>query len=96
MEATVRELNQHTADVLARVEERGFAISPRQGDVFVGPGGAVVLARARGARRLPPGAHLDARVALLKNYREDIEQTFRDYKKFRTETKITVVGEESR
>jgi len=39
---------------------------------------------------------LGARVALLKNYHEDIEQTFRDYKKFRTETKITVVGEESR
>jgi len=39
---------------------------------------------------------VDARVALLKNYREDIEQTFRDYKKFRTETKITVVGEGSR
>jgi len=37
---------------------------------------------------------LDARVALLKNYRENIEQTFRDYKKFRTETKITVVGEQ--
>lgn len=36
---------------------------------------------------------LDAKVALLKTYREDIEQTFRDYKKFRTDTKITVVGE---
>ena len=36
---------------------------------------------------------LDARVALLKNYREDIEQTFRDYKKFRTHSKITVMGE---
>jgi hypothetical protein len=40
--------------------------------------------------------HFDARVALLKNYDEDIEQTFRDYKKFRTDTKITVLGEESR
>lgn len=39
---------------------------------------------------------LDARVALVKNYREDIEQTFRDYKKFRTESKITVMGEENR
>ncbi len=39
---------------------------------------------------------LNARVALLKNYREDIEQTFRDYKKFRTDSKITVVGEEKR
>ncbi len=36
---------------------------------------------------------MDARVALVKNYREDIEQTFRDYKKFRTESKITAVGE---
>ena len=33
---------------------------------------------------------LDAKLALLKNYREEVEQTFRDYKKFRTETKITV------
>jgi len=40
--------------------------------------------------------HLDARVALFKNYIEDVEQTFRDYKKFRTDTKITVVGVESR
>ena len=36
---------------------------------------------------------LDAKLALLKTYREDVEQTFRDYKKFRTETKMTVVGE---
>jgi len=36
---------------------------------------------------------MDARVALVKNYREDIEQTFRDYKKFRSESKITAVGE---
>jgi hypothetical protein len=38
---------------------------------------------------------VDAKVALLKNYREDIEQTFSDYKKFRSETKITVLGETS-
>ena len=31
-----------------------------------------------------------------KNYGEDAEQTLRDYKKFRTDTKITVVGEEGR
>jgi len=37
--------------------------------------------------------HVDVRLALLKNYNEDVEQTFRDYKKFRTDTKITVVGE---
>jgi hypothetical protein len=39
--------------------------------------------------------HFDARVALFKSYDEDIEQTYRDYKKFRTDTKITVVGEEN-
>lgn len=37
--------------------------------------------------------HVDVRVALLKNFNEDIEQTYRDYKKFRTDTKFTVVGE---
>lgn len=37
--------------------------------------------------------HVDVRVALLRNFNEDIEQTFRDYKKFRTDTKFTVVGE---
>jgi hypothetical protein len=35
-------------------------------------------------------AHVDVRLALVKNYNEDLEQTFRDYKKFRTDTKITV------
>ncbi|MGO9863803.1 MAG: hypothetical protein ACLPLR_09355 [Terriglobales bacterium] len=40
--------------------------------------------------------HFDARVALLKSYDEDVELTFKDYKKFRAETKITVVGEETR
>jgi hypothetical protein len=34
---------------------------------------------------------LDARVALLKGYNIDGDQTFRDYKKFRTSAKI--VGE---
>jgi hypothetical protein len=37
--------------------------------------------------------HLDARVALLKSYDEDVDQTYREYKKFRTNTKITVMGE---
>ncbi len=37
--------------------------------------------------------HIDLRLALLKSYDEDMEQTFRDYKKFRADTKITVVGE---
>lgn len=36
---------------------------------------------------------LDAKVALIKTYREDIDQTFRDYKKFRVESKITAVGD---
>src|ERR1700674_1069148 len=38
--------------------------------------------------------HFDACVALFKSYDEDVEQTYRDYKKFRTDPKITVVGEE--
>lgn len=33
-------------------------------------------------------AKIDVRVALLKNFDVDLEQTFRDYKKFRTSTKI--------
>ena len=37
--------------------------------------------------------HIDIKLALLKNYNEDVEQTYRDYKKFRTDTKIMVVGE---
>jgi hypothetical protein len=40
--------------------------------------------------------HLDARLALLKSYNLDVEQTYREYKKFRTDTKITPVWEESR
>ena len=38
--------------------------------------------------------HVDVRLALFKNYNEDVKQTYRDYKKFRAETKITVLGEE--
>lgn len=37
--------------------------------------------------------HVDVRLALLKNFNVDVEQTFRDYKKFRSESRITVVGE---
>ncbi|MBI3476710.1 MAG: hypothetical protein HY010_13340 [Acidobacteria bacterium] len=37
--------------------------------------------------------HADIRLALVKNYDVDVEQTFRDYKKFRTESTFTVVGE---
>lgn len=36
---------------------------------------------------------VDARVALLKNFNEDIDLTYRDYKKFRTDTRIVGVGE---
>src|SRR5215469_10265594 len=36
---------------------------------------------------------LDARVALVKGFRLDGEQSFRDYKKFRTSAKIVGVGE---
>jgi hypothetical protein len=36
---------------------------------------------------------LDARIALFKGYNDDVEQTYRDYKKFRADTKITVMGE---
>jgi hypothetical protein len=39
--------------------------------------------------------HFDARVALFKNYDDDVEQTYHDYKKFRTDTKMTVVGDEN-
>lgn len=35
--------------------------------------------------------HVDARIALFKNVDEDINVTYRDYKKFRTDTRITVV-----
>jgi len=36
---------------------------------------------------------IDIRLALLKNFNVDAEQTFRDYKKFRTESKIVGVSE---
>src|ERR1035438_10287437 len=39
---------------------------------------------------------VDVRLALLKNINADVDQTFRDYKKFRADSKITVVGEEVR
>ncbi len=38
-------------------------------------------------------AKVDVRLALLKNFDVDIQQTFRDYKKFRATTKIVGVGE---
>ncbi|HXW92678.1 MAG TPA: hypothetical protein VEK33_19175 [Terriglobales bacterium] len=36
---------------------------------------------------------VDVRLALLKNFDVEAEQTFRDYKKFRTNTKIVGIGE---
>ena len=36
---------------------------------------------------------VDARLALVKNFNEDIDLTFRDYKKFRSDTRIVGVGE---
>jgi hypothetical protein len=36
---------------------------------------------------------IDLRLALLKNFKVDAEQTFRDYKKFRTDAKIVGIGE---
>ena len=36
---------------------------------------------------------IDVRLALLKNLNVDIEQTYRDYKKFRSSSKIVSVGE---
>jgi len=36
---------------------------------------------------------LDARVALLKGFKMEDDQTFRDYKKFRTDAKVTGIGE---
>ena len=36
---------------------------------------------------------VDARIALFKGYKLDGEQTFRDYKKFRTSTKIVGFAE---
>ena len=38
-------------------------------------------------------AQVGARLVLLKSVNEDVEETFRDYKKFRTDSKITVMGE---
>ena len=38
--------------------------------------------------------HFDARVALFKSFNEDVDQTYRDYRKFRTDTKMTVIGEQ--
>jgi hypothetical protein len=38
-------------------------------------------------------AKIDVRLALVKNFNVDLEQTYRDYKKFRTSTKIVGMGE---
>jgi len=36
---------------------------------------------------------IDVRLALLKNFNVEDDITFRDYKKFRTNTKIVPIGE---
>jgi len=36
-------------------------------------------------------AKIDVRLALLKNFNVDVEQTFRDYKKFRATSRILAV-----
>jgi hypothetical protein len=38
-------------------------------------------------------AKIDVRLALLKNFDVNVEQTFRDYKKFRATARIVSVGE---
>jgi hypothetical protein len=38
-------------------------------------------------------ARVDARLALVKGFNEDIDDSYRDYKKFRAESKVTAVGE---
>lgn len=39
------------------------------------------------------GIQIDVRVALLKNVSMDAEQSFRDYKKFRADSKIVGIAE---
>jgi serine/threonine protein phosphatase PrpC len=48
-------------EAAATVEAAGFAFEPLPSDLLLGPGGAVLLARARGARPLAKGEHVDAR-----------------------------------
>jgi hypothetical protein len=36
---------------------------------------------------------VDVRLALLKNFNVDLEQSYRDYKKFRASSKIIGIGE---
>ena len=38
-------------------------------------------------------ARIDVRLALIKNFDVGLEQTYRDYKKFRISTRIVSVGE---
>jgi hypothetical protein len=38
-------------------------------------------------------AKIDVRLALLKNFDVSLDQSYRDYKKFRTSAKIVGVGE---
>ncbi len=56
----------------------------------------IELTRVNDEVWLPKRVHLhfDARVALFKSFDDDVEQNYSDYKKFRADTKITVVGEQ--
>jgi hypothetical protein len=38
-------------------------------------------------------AKIDVRVGLIKNFDVDLDQSFRDYKKFRSSSKVVVGGE---
>jgi serine/threonine protein phosphatase PrpC len=49
------------SDAAAAMEKAGFTFEPAPGDLLVRPDGGVILARARGARPLAKGEHLDAR-----------------------------------
>jgi serine/threonine protein phosphatase PrpC len=48
-------------DLAEIVEHAGFTFAPSASDLLLAPDGAVLLSRVRGARRLAPGQHLDAR-----------------------------------
>lgn len=48
-------------DLAEIVEHAGFSFAPSASDLLLAPDGAVLLSRVRGARRLAPGQHLDAR-----------------------------------
>ena len=66
--------------------------------IHKGTHAVIVLTKVNNEVWLPKQVqlHFDARVALFKSFDVDVDQTYRDYKKFRTATRMTVVGEENR